>query len=85
MANPKSDRWSMVVIILTVALFGLALFIKGFTHALVLEAAVLLVSIKLILMAQRNAKTEENLEARLIRIEELLLAGNHAGSHSNEP
>ncbi len=83
MANPKSDRWSMVVIILTVALFVLALFIKGFTHALVLEAAVLLVSIKLILMAQKNAKTEENLEARLIRIEELLLAGNHA--RSNEP
>lgn len=73
----------MVVIILTVALFVLALFIKGFTHALVLEAAVLLVSIKLILMAQKNAKTEENLEARLIRIEELLLAGNHA--RSNEP
>jgi hypothetical protein len=51
-----------------------ALFLKGFTHSLFLEAGVLLVSIKLILMAQKNAKTEESLERHLKRIEELLLA-----------
>jgi hypothetical protein len=33
-----------------------------------------IVSIKLILMAQKNARTEESLERRLTRIEELLVA-----------
>ena len=61
--------WSAVVIVLTGALFLAALFVKGFTHSLFLEAGVLLVSIKLILMAQKNAKTEESLERHLIRIE----------------
>jgi hypothetical protein len=74
-----SDPWSIVVILLTVGLFGLALLIKGFTHELLLEAGVLLVSVKLILMAQRNARTEENLERRLIRMEELLLARKDSG------
>lgn len=75
-----SDPWSMVVIILTVGLFVLALFVKGLGHGVLLEAGVLLVSIKLILMAQKNARTEESLERRLIRIEELLLARKDSGS-----
>ena len=71
---PKSsDPWSIVVIILTVALFILALFVKGFTKGLLVECGVLLVSIKLILMAKKTAVIEENLECRLDRIEKLLL------------
>jgi hypothetical protein len=73
-----------VVIVLTVGLFLTALFVKGFTHALFLEAGVLLVSIKLILMAQRIAKTEENLERHLLRIEELLLARTDPQSSRKE-
>jgi hypothetical protein len=70
---PKSsDPWSTVVIILTVALFILALFVKGFTKGLLVECGVLLVSIKLILMAKKTAVIEENLECRLDRIEKLL-------------
>lgn len=85
MANFKSsDPWSTVVIVLTVGLFVLALFLKGFTHGLLLEAGVLLVSVKLILMTQKNAKTEENLERRLTRIEELLLAGRDSRSPLRE-
>ena len=85
MANFKSsDPWSTVVIVLTVGLFVLALFLKGFTHGLLLEAGVLLVSVKLILMTQKNAKTEENLERRLTRIEELLLAGRDSRSPPRE-
>ena len=61
----SSDPWSIVVIVLTVALFVLALFVKGFTKGLLVECAVLLVSIKLILMAKKTAVTEENLERRL--------------------
>src|SRR5437773_1795915 len=47
-AMPKSsDPWSIVVIVLTVALFILALFVKGFTKGLLVECGVLMVSIKL--------------------------------------
>ncbi|MGA2430960.1 MAG: hypothetical protein ABSH13_20860 [Candidatus Acidiferrum sp.] len=80
----SSDPWSIVVIVLTVGLFLVALFIKGFTHSLFLEAGVLLVSIKLILMAQKNAKTEESLERHLMRIEELLLARTDPGNSRKE-
>jgi type III secretory pathway component EscV len=78
------DPWSAIVIVLTGALFLAALFVKGFTHSLFLEAGVLLVSIKLILMAQKNAKTEESLERHLIRIEELLLARTDSGNPAKE-
>ena len=71
MSKP-SDPWSIVVIVLTVALFILALFVKGITKGLLVECGVLLVSIKLILMAKKTAETEANLERRLDRIEKLL-------------
>jgi hypothetical protein len=74
----SSDPWSGVVIVLTVGLFVVALFVKGLTHALFLETGVLLVSIKLILMAQKIAKAEESLQQHLTRIEELLLARTDA-------
>ncbi len=60
MANLKVfDPWSVIVIVLTVVLFAAALFAKGLTHDLLIEAGVLLVFMKLILMAQRNARSEE--------------------------
>jgi hypothetical protein len=80
----SSDPWSVVVIALTVGLFLVALFVKGFTHSLFLETGVLLVSIKLILMAQKNAKTEESLERHLTRIEELLLVRTDPASSPKE-
>jgi hypothetical protein len=80
----SSDPWSVVVIILTVGLFLVALFVKGFTHGLFLEAGVLLVSIKLILMAYKNAHTESRLEERLARIEELLLARRDSKSSAEQ-
>jgi hypothetical protein len=59
MARLKSfDPWAYVVIVLSFGLFALALFVKGFTHDLLLEAGVFLVSIKLILMARNNAETQ---------------------------
>jgi hypothetical protein len=73
---PKSsDPWSIVVIALTIALFILALFVKGFTKGLLVECGVLLVSIKLILMAKKTAEIEQNLALRLDRIEKLLSNG----------
>lgn len=42
------DWGSLLTIILTFILFVVALFVKGLTHDLLLEAGVLLVSVKLI-------------------------------------
>jgi len=53
--SSRLDPWSAVVIALTLVLFVVSIFVKGFTHELLLEAGVFLVSIKLILMAQRTA------------------------------
>jgi len=46
---------SAIVIGLTLLLFLVSVFVKGFTHELLLEAGVFLVSVKLILMAQKNS------------------------------
>jgi hypothetical protein len=70
--NKSSDPWASVIILLTCGLFGLSLFLKGFSHDLLLEAGVFLVSVKLILMAKKNTETENRLEHRLIEIKELL-------------
>lgn len=75
----KSDPWASVVIVLTVGLFGLSLAVKGFTHELFLDTGVFLVSMKLILMAEKNAATEKRLEQHLKQIKELL-----AGSGSRD-
>lgn len=74
----SSDPSSIIIIALTVGLFVVALFVKGFTQGLLLECGVLLVSIKLILMAKRTVEIEENLERRLDRIEQLLSSSRGA-------
>jgi hypothetical protein len=66
------DPWSIVVVILTFVLFLLALFIKGITHELLLEAGVFLVSMKLILMSHKNSVLAEQTEERLEEIANLL-------------
>ena len=48
------DTSSLIVVIITFVLFTIALFTKGFTHDLLLETGVFLVSVKLILMAYSN-------------------------------
>ena len=49
------DPLSMVVIALTLVLFVVALFVTGFTHDLLQECGVFLVSVKLIMMSHRTA------------------------------
>ena len=68
----SNDPWTNVVILLTVGLFSLSLAVKGFTHELFLEAGVFLVSVKLILMAGKNAASEERMERHLDQIKALL-------------
>lgn len=66
------DTGSMIVIIITFILFVLALFTKGFTHDLLLEAGVFLVSVKLIMMAYHNSAYIKGIEDELKGIKEIL-------------
>jgi hypothetical protein len=62
------DPWSLVVIILTLALFLIALFAKGLTHDLLLEAGVFLVSVKLILLGYKNNASNGSIQQKLDEI-----------------
>jgi hypothetical protein len=62
---------SLAVITITLILFVTALFVKGFTHDLLLEAAVFLVSVKLIILSYRNSQGVESIEKKL----DLVLSG----------
>ena len=70
--NKHIDIESSVVIVVTFILFMLALFTKGFTHDVLLEAGVFLVSLKLIIMSYKNSIYIQNLQQELIEIKNLL-------------
>ena len=65
-----------MVIALTFALFIVALFIKGLTHEILLEAGVFLVSLKLIMMSHRTACWRKRPQFQLERIVESLQDAN---------
>jgi hypothetical protein len=56
---------SMVVIAITFVLFAIAVFEKGLTHDLLLEAGVFLVSVKLILMSAKMTRAAEQTQQQL--------------------
>ena len=62
----------MIVIITTAVLFILALFMKGLTKELLLEAGVLLVSTKLILMNYKSSSVNESILKKLDQINQQL-------------
>jgi len=61
----RFDLGSQIVIVVTFVLFVAAVFTKGLTHDLLLEAAVFLVSVKLILMAYVNNEAIEAINNKL--------------------
>jgi hypothetical protein len=63
------DPWSWVVIAITLALFVVALFVKGLTHDLLLEGGVFLISVKLILMTYKNGVVADALNSKLDEIQ----------------
>jgi hypothetical protein len=69
------DPGTILVIIITFVLFVIALFVKGFTHDLLLEAGVFLVSVKLILMSYKNGLNHIELQKDLQEIRKLLEKG----------
>lgn len=84
MANIRHyfDASSLLVIVITFALFLAALYFTGFTHDLLLEAGVFLVSVKLILMSYRNAVASDKLHNELAEIRSLIQEMNNK-SRSN--
>lgn len=76
------DTGSLLVIFFTLVLFVAALYFTGFTHDLLLEAGVFLVSVKLILMSYKNTVASDNLHKELAEIHSLLKAmNNKSGSN----
>jgi hypothetical protein len=59
---------SVIVILVTLVLFIAALFLKGFTHDLLLEAAVFLVSVKLIILSYRTSESVKEIQDKLDHI-----------------
>jgi Na+-translocating ferredoxin:NAD+ oxidoreductase RnfE subunit len=66
------DPLSMVVIALTLVLFVIALFVNGFTHELLQECGVFLVSVKLIMMSHKNGVSAKHAEEQLEKIQSML-------------
>ena len=59
------DRNTQITLAVTLVLFVVALFEKGFTHDLLLEAAVFLVSAKLILLSYKASVNNDVLAGQL--------------------
>ena len=66
------DKWSLLVMAITLILFVAALFLTGFTHALLLETGVFLVSVKLMQMAYKTSIAYNSLSGKLDEIQAAL-------------
>lgn len=62
----------LIVIIVTFLLFTIALFVKGLTHDILVEAGVLLVSIKIIVMNYRITISNKAILEKLDEIRETM-------------
>ena len=66
------DLGSVIVIMVTFMLFMVALFVKGLTQDMLLEAGILLVSIKLIMMAYKNSMIDKEIKEELQEIKQMI-------------
>lgn len=66
------DVSNTIVVVLTFILFGIALFTTGFTKDLLLEAWVLLVSIKIIILGNSNKISNMEIIKKLDEIDKKL-------------
>jgi hypothetical protein len=66
--NKFLDVGSWIVALLTLGLFIAALFVKGVTHDLFLEAGVFLISVKVVAMAYKNSVEVNQLNAKLDQV-----------------
>lgn len=70
------DFNSIIVISVTFFLFLLALFTKGLTHDILLEAGVLLISVKIIMLSYKIVLFYDNIFQELKKINEKLNKGD---------
>lgn len=68
----RGNILNILVIAATFILFTLALFFKGMTHDILLEAGVLLVSVKLILLASASNRRAQQILSELKTIRQML-------------
>ncbi len=66
------DVGSLAVIIVTLILFVFALYTKGLTHDILLEAGVFLISVKLIIKTYKNGRDMKYFGKQLGEIKSLL-------------
>ena len=78
--NKNFDLANTITILLTVILFAIALFATGFTKDLLLEAGILLVSVKIILTGAANRDSNKEIIKKLNEINQKL-----QDNKSNEP
>ncbi len=78
----RMDGASLAIVVVTFVLFALSLVVNGLGHNILLEAGVFLVSVKLIMMAHKNAVHTERIEGRLDRIVDELRELKSAGRES---
>ena len=69
---------------ITLVLFVGAVYTKGFTHDLLLEAGVFLVSVKLIIMAYKNNVSTGVIQNELREIKQILLKENPVLENNQE-
>lgn len=72
--HPLVDIGTFATIALTLLLFIAALFVKGFTHDLLLETGVFLVSVKLVLMSYKSGVATDAIRAELAAIRGIVQA-----------
>ena len=75
------DPGSLAIIVITFVLFVSAVFTEGFTHDVLLEAAIFLVSVKLIIMAYKNIDATDSLHKKLDAIHKKI---NAIESHQSQ-
>ena len=68
----RLDLGTAVVITITFVFFVVSLFVKGFSHDILLDVAIFLVSVKLMLMSSRNNLHIKELNQRLDEIKKLI-------------
>jgi len=66
------DIGSLTIIVVTFLLFIVALFVKGLTKDILLEAGILLVSVKLIMMAYKSRRLTDEIKEELREIKKMV-------------
>lgn len=72
MIHHHKDIFSILTLLTTLILFILALFAKGFTHDLLLEAGVFLVSVKLMITTSKLMSYDDLIVKKLDHLESLI-------------